>query len=163
MRLTSPMPRARDAFTLLEICLALMIGLLLVMLAVPAVAGVLAEQRLKDSFERFDHLVAEAKQRSVQEQRGWRMVWDKQAIVLVPMARGDGGLAPGGRLMPALDESFQLQRPAALQNGAPVVWDFWPNGTCEPAVISYAGRAGGWEARYDALTGHAVFNRSETR
>jgi Tfp pilus assembly protein FimT len=159
------MPHRCQAFTLLEICLALMIGLLLVMLAVPAMAGVLAEQRLKDSFERFDHLVAEAKQRSVKEQRGWRMVWDKQTIALVPMARGDGegSLAPGGRLVPAHDESFQLQRPAALQKGAPVVWDFWPNGTCEPAVISYAGRAGSWEAHYDALTGHGVFSRSETR
>ncbi len=159
------MPHRCKAFTLLEICLALLIGLMLVLLTVPAMAGVLAEQRLKDSFERFDHLVAEAKRRSVEEQRGWRMVWDRQEIALVPMTRGngDGSTAPGGRLVPARDESFQLQRPAALQKSAPAEWDFWPNGTCEPAIISYAGRAGSWEARYDALTAHGIFSRSETR
>jgi Tfp pilus assembly protein FimT len=162
------MLRRRDilrAFTLLEICLALMIGLLLVTLAVPAISGVLAEQRLKESFGRFDHLAAEAKRRSVEEQRAWHLVWDKNAIVLLPLGQGDGKgqAATVEKLATGRDESFELQRPAVLQTKAPPEWVFWPNGTCEPAVIAYSGHAGTWEARYNALTGHGIFTSSETR
>jgi len=150
----------RDAFTLLEICLALLIGLTLVLLAVPSVGGLLAEQRLKQSFERFDRLVGEAKRRSVNEQRVWRIVWDREEITLGTAERD---AAPGERLVRAKDETFRIERPAALQKNAPPEWVFWPNGTCEPALISFAGPAGTWQARYDPLTTRGVFLHSDTR
>ncbi len=159
------MPIRRAAFTLLEICLALLIGLLLVLLAVPSVSGLLAEQRLRKSFERFDRLVVEAKRRSVSEQQPWRLVWESKDIALVPVGRrtGAGDASLPERLVPARDEAFHLQRPAALRKNPPPEWVFWPDGTCEPAVIAFAGQSGKWEVRYDALTARGVFIRSETR
>jgi Tfp pilus assembly protein FimT len=159
------MSRHCNAFTLLEVCLALLIGLVLVLLAVPSLAGLLAEQRLKQAFDRFDRLVSEAKTRSVTEQRAWLLAWDRAGIALAPAGDGNGTVdsAAPKRLAFAKDESFQLQRTAALLKNVSNEWIFWPNGTCEPVVVSFAGPSGKWEASYDPLTARGVFIRSETR
>jgi hypothetical protein len=44
----------------------------------------------------------------------------------------------------------------------PAEWTFWPNGVCEPVVVSYKGPAGRWQARFDPLTAHGTFLSSET-
>ena len=154
---------SRTGFTLLEICLALLIAAMLIALAVPGIAGVLAEQRLKESFERFDSLVAIAKRRSVTEQRTYAIVWSKKGITLQP-AEGkkstDDDDEPAS-LTVDRNESFQLYRPAALSKDAANEWVFWSNGICEPAQIAYQGKTGSWLVNYDPLTAHGVFVKSE--
>jgi type II secretory pathway pseudopilin PulG len=152
----------RAGFTLLEICLALAIGVMLILLAVPSISGLLAEQRLKQSFERFDQLVAAAKLKSVTEQRTYALAWDRKGIGLRALGANESGNDEdaGDRLVFEKDESFDLTRPGALLKDAPSVWVFWRNGTCEPARISFHGKAGSWLVSYDPLTARGTFLNS---
>lgn len=149
-------------FTLLEVCLALLIGLMLMLLAVPSVAGLLAEQRLQRSYERFDELVAAARLRSNSEQRSYALVWERDGIILI--SDDSKGQSPGEQSHVQLPfekgETYGLRRPVALTANPPPSWIFWPNGTCEPAVISYRGKAGSWEVSYDPLTARGRFQKS---
>lgn len=153
----------RTGFTLLEICLALLIASMLIALAVPGIAGVIAEQRLKESYERFDAFVAMAKRRSVTEQRAYVIVWGKSGVTL---QAADGKKSKDDTDEPAhltfqKDETFQLSRTAALSKNAANEWIFWSNGICEPAQIAFQGPAGSWLVNYDPLTAHGVFLKSE--
>lgn len=157
------MPSRRSGFTLLEICLALAIGLMIIALAVPSIAGLIAEQRLKKSFERFDQMVGTARVRSVTGQRSHVLVWDKKGISLLlnENATDGAGESTEERLAFARDESYEIRRPATLVKDAPGEWVFWRNGICEPAVVSYTGPAGTWVVNYDALTGRGTFVSSD--
>ena len=152
----------RAGFTLLEICLALAIGVMIILLAVPSISGLLAEQRLKESFERFDQLVAAAKLKSVTEQRTYALAWDRKGIALRALGTHESGSDEGAenRLVFEKDESFEFLRPAALLKDAPSEWVFWRNGTCEPAQISFHGKAGSWLVNYDPLTARGTFLNS---
>ena len=159
------MSSRRSGFTLLEICLALLIGLLLILLAVPSIGGMVAEQRLKRSFEAFDALVRLAKSKSVTERRAYEMVWDEEGITLLsPEKRDDDDPdAEAERFAFAAKESFAVERPAALMKDPPMTWTFWRSGVCEPAIISFRGEAGHWTVRYDPLTARGIFLESEVK
>jgi len=149
-------------FTLLEICLALVIAAMLVAVATPSIAGMLAERRLKQSFERFDAMVTEARRKSMTEQRAYAMSWMKDGITLSAL---DSPASPDAeseakRFEFEKDESFRLRRPAALRPDAPSEWVFWPSGVCEPAQIAFQGKAGTWLVRYDPLTTRGTFLES---
>lgn len=152
----------RAGFTLLEICLALAIGVMIILLAVPSISGLLAEQRLKQSFERFDQMAAAAKVKSVTEQRTYALAWDRKGISLKALGTRESASEEdaGSRLVFEKDESFDLLRPAALLKDAPSEWVFWHNGTCEPAQISFHGKAGSWLVSYDPLTARGTFLNS---
>lgn len=152
----------RAGFTLLEICLALLIGLMLILLAVPSISGLLAEQRLKQSFERFDQMAATAKLRSVTEQRTYALAWDRKGITLAPLGARDDDRGEN-RLVFEKDELYRLVRPAALLKDAPDEWIFWRNGICEPAQIVFQGRAGSWLVDYDPLTARGTFVKSNVQ
>lgn len=158
------MPSHRQAgFTLLEICLALAIGVMIIALSVPSIAGLLAEKRLKQSFERLDRLASVARVRSVTEQRAYGLLWDRKGISLMPMEREAASERekPVERLEFEEKESFQLRRTAALLKDPPSEWIFWRNGTCEPVQIAYKGSGGSWLVNYDPLTARGTFLKSE--
>ncbi|MEP6669122.1 MAG: hypothetical protein ABJF10_08220 [Chthoniobacter sp.] len=155
------MPARRAAFTLLEICLTLLIGMVLILLAVPSVAGLFAEQRLHESYTRFEQLTNTARWRSGREQQPYRLVWDRHRIILKAAANATGESGEVESLALSDDESFQLVRTAALVNPAPEEWTFWPDGTCEPVVVSYRGRSGRWQVRFDAFNPRGTFQQSE--
>jgi hypothetical protein len=152
----------RAAFTLLEMCLSLAIGMVLILLGVPSVVGVLAERRLHDSYARFEQLANTARIRSSLEHRPYLLLWDRHGIVMEAVSRGDAKAKGGDRLDLAEGEVCQVERIAALVSPAPPEWTFWPNGTCEPVVISYRGPAGQWRVRFDAFSAHGTFLQSET-
>ena len=56
--------------------------MIMLSLAVPSILAMLAEQRLKASFDGFDAWVRKAHERSVDERRTYAMVWDEQGISL---------------------------------------------------------------------------------
>ena len=150
----------RNGFTLLEILLAVFIAAMVVLIAVPSVTGVLEELRMKRSFEAFNKLVEEARLRSVNERRSYRIVWGKGVLTVEPA--DVGGLETDDNLeivelRTSKDEEFAIQFPAALVPSPPPVWVFWPNGTCEPAVVAHTGRSGNWVAIYNPLTGRPDF------
>jgi type II secretory pathway pseudopilin PulG len=149
--------RRCSGFTLIEICLAVLIGLLLVTLMVPSVAGLFAEQKLKSSFEEFDKFVRTAQMRSVSERRDYVMVFEEDGITLEPADPTEEDAAnETERFIVPENADITLERPVALQKNPPMEWPFWRSGTCEPVVVSYAGDAGTWVMKYDPLTVRAT-------
>jgi prepilin-type N-terminal cleavage/methylation domain-containing protein len=144
------------AFTLIEIIIAVAILTVVLLMAVPSLSGVLADRRLRASLDSFNNLVRQAQERSVAEHRAYLIVWGDKDVVVQPETF-------------AKDEekkvvaTFSLERgtvltltlPAALTSKPAGQWIFWPTGTCEPASVRFAGRAGTWTANYSPLTGHA--------
>jgi Tfp pilus assembly major pilin PilA len=148
--------RRASGFTRVELAIAVVILVVLMMLAVPSMSGVLADRRLHRSLDAFNAVVREAHERSVSERRSYLIVWFDGKLGLRPE-----GLMKGERADPAekfklgKNESLKLFFPAALIADAPAEWIFWPSGNCEPAVVSFRGKDGGWTANYSALTGRA--------
>jgi len=152
--------QARSGFTLIEMAIAICIALLVLALAVPSVAGVLADRRLRRSLDGLNAMVRMAQERSVSEHRSYLIIMkdkkfalraeglrrgeDKGAISSLPWKRG---------------ESYRISFPAAIDEDPPAAWIFWSMGTCEPAVISYQGPDGSWTAKYSALTARAELTR----
>ena len=160
----------RAGFTLLEICIALFIAMLLLTLAVPSVTAMLAEQRLKASFDAFDGWVRKAREKSIAERRSYALVWSEKGIALLPAGERDADEAgaaesdaPAERLVFAEGETCKLERPSALMKDPPGEWVFWRSGLCEEAVVSFAGEAGSWTVRYDPLTARGTFVNSEVK
>lgn len=151
----------RAAFTLLEICLTLVIGMVLMTLAVPSVIGLLADQRLHETWERFETLVSTARVQSMKEQQPYRLVWQKQRVVLEAVNPKTGEAPEKSSLSVGDDEKYELIRTSALSKNAPQEWVFWPNGACEPVAIRYHGRGGRWQVRYDAFSPRGTFQQSE--
>lgn len=147
----------RHGFTLLEICLVIMIVVLLFGLAVPSVQGIFAEQRLKQTFEKFDDFVRHAQMRAVSERRAMVLIWDGEGITVQPDDPKEDDSAADGDYFAFSDGTFALERPAALEKKPAVEWLFWRSGTCEPAVIHFEGNSGSWSVQYDPLTVHGTF------
>ena len=163
--LLSPAMSRRAGFTLLEICIALFIAMLVITMAVPSVMAMLAEQRLKASFDTFDGWVRKAREKSIAERRTYALVWAEDGIALVP-AEGrdtDEPDAEPERLVFAKGETFTLERPSALMKEPPGEWVFWRSGLCEEALVSFKGGAGSWRVHYDPLTARGTFTDSEVK
>ena len=152
----------RRGFTLIEICLALMMILMLISIAVPSIQSLLNEQEQKQSFERLDALVRQAQSLAVSERCSYFLVWEKSGIVLRPeksaAKKGSKASMPLGK-----NESCTINFPAALIKKPMSKWIFWPSGTCESAVISYKGNGAAWEAEYDPLTVRATVTDYEKK
>jgi prepilin-type N-terminal cleavage/methylation domain-containing protein len=154
-------PSSRRAFTLIEMMLSIAIVVAVTLLAVPNMRGMGREQRLHETFEKFDVFARKAQLNAVREQRSWSLWWQQDRIVLqpdepTPEERQNGG-AELREEFPILNgEAYTLQRHAALVGArdTPAVWTFWRSGTCEPAIVGYSGPAGSWSAQYNPLTGH---------
>jgi type II secretory pathway pseudopilin PulG len=156
--------RRCQAFTLIEIAIAVFILLLLLLLAVPSVNGVLADRRLRRSLDGLNQLVQQAQQLSMSERRAYLMVWERGEIILRPEAfRKDEGEAPTAVLSVGKNETFTLTLPAALTKNSPAEWIFWSSGNCEPAIVSFKGEDGSWTAEYSALTARPELKRYAAR
>ena len=149
-----------SGFTLLELCLAIAIGVVILTVALPSLGWLFSERRLKRNFETFDALATKAQELSMSQRKPYFLVWDKTGITLVP----ENGANKGGilHLNLARNERYDIELPAALIARPPKRWVFWPTGTCEPANIIYHGDAGNWIARYDPLTVRGKLSLNET-
>jgi len=149
-------------FTLIEICLAVFISLMLITLAVPSIQRLLNEEKGKESFDRFDALVRHAQSLAVSERRPYVLEWDDSGVLMRPekpaTREEDAGL---DRIDLAEKEVCEVEFPAALIKNPPREWIFWPSGTCEPARVSYKGRGEAWVAEYDPLTLQATVTNNE--
>jgi type II secretory pathway pseudopilin PulG len=147
---------ANPAFTLVEIVIAVSILMLVLLLAVPSLNGVLADKRLRRSFDGFNNLVRQAQERSVAEHRAYLIVWGDKSVALRPEVFAKKEKATETAALPlARGEVLKLVLPAALTTKPPGEWIFWPSGICEPAVVQFKGRDGIWTADYSALTARA--------
>ena len=147
------MRRNQQAFTLIEIAIAVFIMLLMLSLAVPSLRGVMADRRLRRSLDELNNFVRTAQERSVADRRTYLISWQKDHLILRPeaLAKGEDD-APTATLKLRPGDAFILELPAALDDDPPADWAFWPSGTCEPANVSFKGSAGTWTASYSPLT-----------
>ncbi|MEI8234234.1 MAG: prepilin-type N-terminal cleavage/methylation domain-containing protein [Verrucomicrobiota bacterium] len=154
MRRPSPLPAG---FTLVEVCLALAIALVMMAAALPGVTAALGRREAPEAFNALDAMAREAHARSVAEGRDYVIVWDRAGIVRMrPESPVNRAEAEGLRQWKiASGATLALHLPAALTpNGMPpdAIWTFWADGFCEPAEIRFQGSAGKWTASYDPLT-----------
>jgi prepilin-type N-terminal cleavage/methylation domain-containing protein len=154
----------RHGFTLLEIMLAIVIGLLLMSVAVPSVVGMMKEQKLKQTYEEFDDFVRKAQIKAVESGQTQVMVWDAAGINLIPQSveEAEKQEAPEHFTF-ADDTTWSLVRPAALVKKPVWEWPFWRSGVCEPVIVNYEGPAGKWSAEYNGLTGRGKLIETETK
>jgi type II secretory pathway pseudopilin PulG len=147
-------PDRPAGFTLIELAVAVMIMIILMMLAVPSMQGVFADQRLRRSLDAFNAIVREAQERSVTERRPYLIIREKDKIGLRAegLNRGESP-EPETKWKLVRGESLNIKFPAALVEEPPAEWIFWPSGNCEPAAVTYHGRDGTWTTNYSALTG----------
>jgi type II secretory pathway pseudopilin PulG len=140
---------------LIEIVIAVAILTVILLMAVPSLSGVFADRNLRVSLDGFNNLVREAQERSVSEHRAYLIVWGDKEVIVQPelFAKGEEQKAVATF---ALEHGtvLTLTLPAALSAKPAGEWIFWPTGTCEPAIVRFAGRAGTWTANYSPLTGH---------
>ncbi|MEI6713802.1 MAG: hypothetical protein WCO60_08615 [Verrucomicrobiota bacterium] len=141
-------------FTLLEVCMAVAIGMLMVGLAMPSVTGLFAEQRLRSRMIEFEDVVRNAASQSKLGQQEFRMRWYKEGIAV---ESADTLMALKEKDIPPLvftfqkDEVFQLKRVAARLEKPMTEWSFWPNGIREPVEVGYTGPLGVFALRFGAL------------
>jgi type II secretory pathway pseudopilin PulG len=152
--------KSAQGFTLLEVCIAILIAVLVIGAAIPSLQGVLQQNHEQGSFKNFDDLAQDAHNRSVSEQRTYCLVWqkkgEKEAVILRPEEPKDKGEADGVRRWTPEKKggSLELYLPAILKpRPVDAIWTFWPNGTCEPAKITYKeDKNTGWQATYNPFT-----------
>jgi len=151
-------------FTLIEICLAVLIILLLISIAVPSIQSLLNQEGKMKSFQRFDALVQHAQRLAVSERRDYLLVWADSKILMRPEKPATPEEKSG---LDEMDlektELCEINFPAALIKKPALQWIFWPSGCCEPAVISFNGNGSAWEAVYDPLTLHASVSDYEKK
>ena len=158
------MRRHRQAFTLIEISIAVFIMLLLLVMAVPSLQGVMADRRLRRSYDDLNKFVRLAQERSVTDRRPYLIAWRKDHLILRPEAYAKGeDKKPTATFLLQKGDAFVLTLPAALVENPPAEWVFWPSGTCEPAVVFFKGVEGSWTASYSSLTARGVLSNYATR
>ena len=165
------MSRNRAAFTLLELMLAIAITIVVMLVAIPSVRGLVAERRLRDTFEKFDALARKAQLHAVTQQRTWALRIDEGGVAISadePLPEEHSGSednATPEQISSSKDESYTMLRPASLllPKDTPSKWTFWRSGTCEPAIVNYTGPDGTWAAQYNPLTGHGEITDQQVR
>lgn len=148
--------RPRDGFTLLEMVLAVSVLLVILMVTVPSLTGIMTDRALRRSLEDMNRIVIQAQEHSMAEGRPYLIVWGNKQFSLRPEVYFKGeSHGPTMTLKWQKGDSFSLAFPASIEEEPPAQWVFWPSGNCEPAVVTYRGKNGGWKANYSALTGRA--------
>lgn len=153
-----PAPNYTAAFTLFEVCIAVFIGVMIILAAIPSLSGLIEERRAKKLFNEFDDLAKEASTRAVTERRAYVLDWDDSGVSMRPLEPANDDEAEdvrrvdfGQKLAP------DLELPGALEKDPPREWTFWPTGTCEPAIVICHIADAPWTATYDPLTEQPVF------
>jgi len=158
------MRRSPAAFTLLEIMLAVAVAVMILVVAIPNMSGLFAEDALRRSFDDFDAIARKAQSLAMEEKRTMLLVWMKDGILLAPQVpRAEDNLDEAPALAFSDSVSVTLERPAALIKEPLMEWAFWPSGACEPVRIHYTGDPGKWEAEYEPLTGRGTLVASYPR
>jgi type II secretory pathway pseudopilin PulG len=128
----------RSGFTILEVCIAMTIGLLLIGVATLGITGVQNEARLKSAAADMESTVRSALLDAISKHQSIQLALD--------------GFASGG------DGTVEVKRYGESKFRAAKAGEFWefsPTGVCEPIEIRVTSEGGVIELGFDPLTGCA--------
>ena len=135
--------RLRSAFTLLEVCIAMGIGALMIGVAVMGVSGVREEHQLREAASAIETQVRQSLLEAISQQRPVRISLGPDAENAVPL-RAEGFLSI---------RRYGETRFREPKRGE--VWEFSPSGICEPIDLRILAPGGSIELGFDPLTGCA--------
>ncbi len=157
----------RAGFTIIELMVAVMVGLMMLGLAVPSMRGVLEEQRLREKLASFEEVVRRSAALASKSKKEVRLIWFKDGLRAltgwdqlqqpgpvgneVPRWEQGSGGEESVFFAVGEDEALSLSRLAARSANPLSEWSFWPSGTREPVEIYYEGPLGKWGLRFSAL------------
>lgn len=157
----------RAGFTIIELMVAVMVGLMMLGLAVPSMRGVLDEQRLREKLASFEDVVRRSAALASKSKKEVRLIWFKDGLRALtdwdqfqqpgPVGneapRWEQGAGGEESVFFAVgeDEALSLSRLAARNANPLSEWSFWPSGIREPVEIYYEGPLGKWGLRFSAL------------
>lgn len=166
--------RLPGGFTIIELMVAVMVGLMMLGLAVPSVRGVLEEQRLREKMASFEEVVRRAAAQAASAKREVRLIWFEDGVrALTDWAAPRAGEEAGSGLLQGTGQNARAEQDAGV--GEPVFyavgkgewlslvrvaareerplseWSFWPSGIREPVEVYYEGPLGKWALRFSAL------------
>lgn len=130
-------------FTLVEVCVAMAIAVLILGVATFSMAGLQGEVKLKRMASQVESLARESLLQAVMNQR----------VVTLDL---QGGLGTEGRLQVRRVGDKTFRQPVRGE-----VWEFSPTGICEPLDVRVSNEVGEIELGFDPLTGCAM--RKEVR
>ena len=131
------------AFTLLEVCIAMGIGALMIGIAVMGVSGVREEHQLRKTASGIEMQVRQSLLEAISKQRSVR-------IALGSGTTDAQSLNAGGVLSIRRHGEKRFREP---QRGE--IWEFSPTGICEPIELKILAPGGSIEMAFDPLTGCA--------
>jgi type II secretory pathway pseudopilin PulG len=134
-----PFRRQKAAFTLLEICIAMSLVLLVIGAAVVSIEGVREEDQLKRAAALIETSARRSMLQAMQTQQIVRMD-------LTPSAFTDSS-EQGGMLMVRRVGESGFRSPKRGES-----WEFSPSGICEPIELRVASSFGTIELAFDPLT-----------
>lgn len=154
-------------FTIIELMVAVMVGLMMLGLAVPSMRGVLEEQRLREKLASFEEMVRRSAALASKSKKEVRLIWCKDGLRALTDWDSFQEAAPANAEVPQReqgaggeesvffavgeDEALSLLRLAARDAKPLSEWSFWPSGIREPVEIYYEGPLGKWGLRFSAL------------
>ena len=157
----------RAGFTIIELMVAVMVGLMMLGLAVPSMRGVFEEQRLREKLASFEDVVRRSAALASKSKKEVRLIWFKDGLRALTdwdqlqqpgpvgneVPRWEQGAGGEESVFFAVgeDEALSLSRLAARSANPLSEWSFWPSGIREPVEIYYEGPLGKWGLRFSAL------------
>ena len=141
---------------MLEICIAVFVAVMLVMVALPTISGLARDRQAEEVFNEFHRLIREARRRSLEERQPYIILWTENGVVARRDGANDSGENIVGEFVLQKGESLTLELPAAMKKNPEWIWTFWPSGVCEPAVVRFASGKAGWTAVYNPFTAEAT-------
>ena len=133
---TIPRPTKLSGFTLLEVCVALTIAMLILGVSVMGITGVQEEQRLRESAASIEATARDALLDAIAHHRPVQLGLD-----------GALGGMEGGNVEVKRHGENKYRAPKAGE-----VWEFSPSGVCEPIEIRVTSTSGVIEMGFDPLT-----------
>ena len=130
--------KGRAAFTLIEVCIAMTIAMLILGVAVLGISSVQDEQKLRESASQIESTARDSLLKAVAEHRPVQ-------IDIAGGIQGADGLVEVRRYG---EKSFR--KPDRGE-----IWEFSPTGVCEPIEIRVTSSNGVIEMGFDPLTGCA--------
>jgi type II secretory pathway pseudopilin PulG len=129
----------RSGFTLVEICIAMALAMMLLGISTLAISGLQDEAKLKRTASQMESTARQSLQKAVMDQR----------LIEVTLDAGSFGGEGSLQVKRLGEKAFRLPRRGE-------VWEFSPTGVCEPLDIRLTSAGGTIELGFDPLTGCAV-------